>query len=441
MPTGSGAPTDVRLPALGLPMAMEEADDPGEPADQGGDPELDIDQDLDRAADPMRVDERSRALELPGLGLPCADDLRAGYAADRDTDMSGPFDAVDGTGAFSGLFADGALDDADETGLVPATETAGEGWAERTGLRYGDRVEGWIRPRYEDEPEAVAGEYWTPVPVGSYETEYGWPTPVERIPEIPPYPTAVGFDAPVAVEAEPTKPVPQWPPPRPDARIELPRSWSQRNDNSVDRDRPMAGRPADDTVPDHDAEPPRTERFADRIPDPAPSPSRTGRFTDGASDAAGDLSRAGRFADGVPAAAADQSRRGLVGGPVSGPGGGPGTDRGHTYAASEESLEGPIWTVPDMPEAAMPDLTWSPEAATDDASPRRVRRPAVMIRRRRGTGPAGAPPADEATQALPPMELTHPDQRARPRPRPRPGNGQQEPRSTVYVSRHAAEPS
>lgn len=432
-----GAPTDIRLTALGLPMAVEEADDPGEPADQSGDPELDIDQDLDRAADPLRVDERSRALELPGLGLPCADDLRAGYAADRDTDMSGPFDAVDGTGAFSGLFADVALDDADETGLVPATETAGGGWAERTGLRYGDRVEGWIRPQYEDEPEAVAGEYWTPVPAGSYETEYGWPTPVERIPEVPPYPTAVGFDAPVAVEAEPTKPVPQWPPPRPDDRIELPRSWSQRNDTAVDRDRPVADRPADDLVPDHDAAPPpRTGRFADRLPDPAANPPRTARFADAMPDAPADPSRHGPMSGPIGGPVSGPSGK-----PVGGPGGGPGTGRGSTYAASEESLAGPIWTVPDMPEAAMPDLTWSPEAATDDTSPRRVRRPAVMIRRRRGTGPAGAVPADEATQALPPMEFTHPDQRARPRPRPRPGNGQQEPRSTVYVSRHAAEPS
>ena len=573
---GLGAPTDIRLAPLGLPVALEEADDPGEPADQSGDPELDIDQDLDRAADPMRADERSRALELPGLGLPGADDLRAGYAADRDADMSGPFDAVDGTGAFSGLFADVALDDADETGLVPATETAAGGWAERTGLRYGDRVEGWIRPQYEDEPEAVAGEYWTPVPVGSYETEYGWPTPVERIPEVPPYPPVIGFDVPVEAEAEPTKPVPQWPPARPDDRIELPRSWSQRDKSGAGfrgaggRDSPVTDLPADDAIPDPAADPSwtgrfadavsdgvgdlsgsgrlagavsdgvggvsgsgrlagavsdgtgnlsrsgrfadavsdgvggssgsRSDRFGDAIPDPAADLSGTGRFADAVPDPVADSSRSGRFgiepryqeenptgpephserpadpprdrrsraippggrptgasgtnrvpsagASGtnrVPSAGASgtnrvPSRRGPASGAVSGPGG-PGTGRGGTYAAGEESLDGPIWTVPDLPEAAMPDLSWSPEEATDDSSPRRLRRPAVMIRRRRGSGSAGAPPADEATQALPPMELTHPDQRARPRPRPRPGNGQQEPRSTVYVSRHAAEPS
>jgi hypothetical protein len=112
---------------------------------------------------------------------------------------------------------------------------------------------------------------------------------------------------------------------------------------------------------------------------------------------------------------------------------GPTTDQSGPYAAREESLEGPIWTVPDLPEAAMPDLTWSPEEAQDDT--RRSRRPAVMVRRRRGAG-------SEATQALPPVEPARPDQpRARPRPRPRPGAGQPEPRSTVYVSRHAAEPS
>ena len=434
---GLGAPTDIRLTSLGLPGAVEEADDPGEPADQSGDPELDIDQDLDRAADPVRVDERSRALELPGLelpglGLPGVDDLRAGYAADRDTDMSGPFDAVDGTGAFSGMFADVALDDADETGLVPATEMAAGGWGEPTGLRYGDRVEGWIRPQYEDEPEAVAGEYWTPVPVDSYETEYGWPTPVERIPEVPPYPPAAGFDAPVAVEAEPTKPVPQWPPPRPDDRIELPRSWSQRDEpgpagrSAVDRDSAVADLPAEATVPDHDAGPSRPGRFADTVPEHDAGPPQPGRFADTIPDPAANPSRAGRFADEMS---------------VSGPGSGSGAGRSGTYAAGEESVEGPIWTVPDLPDAEMPDLTWSPEEATDDASPRRPHRPAAMIRRRRGTGPVATPSANEATQALPPMDLTHPDQRARPRPRPRPGNGQQEPRSTVYVSRHAAEPS
>ena len=242
LPAPAGAaPTDVRLLALGLPDDGVPADDPGEPADQGGDPELDIDQDLDRAAEPGGEDERSRALDLPGVDH--------GYVADREADLSGHFDAVagsDGTGAFSGLFADVSLADADETGLVPAAETD---WAEPADPRYGDRVEGWVRPQYQDEPEPAAGEYWTPVPAGSYETEYGWPTPVERLPEVPPYPPATGFDVPVAVEAEPTAAVPLWPPARPDDRIELPRSWSHRSETGpafrtpVDRDRPVALRP------------------------------------------------------------------------------------------------------------------------------------------------------------------------------------------------------
>jgi hypothetical protein len=40
------------------------------------------------------------------------------------------------------------------------------------------------------------------------------------------------------------------------------------------------------------------------------------------------------------------------------------------------------------------------------------------------------------------MDMAHSElPRSRPRPRPRPGNSQPESRSTVYVSRHAAEPS
>jgi hypothetical protein len=148
--------------------------------------------------------------------------------------------------------------------------------------REGDRIEGWVRPEYEDEASA-AGDYWTPVP----EQSYGWPTPVQRLPEAPPYPSsrfepiekpeptsALRFgpvaeeirptlfgrieapsssgpvDAsrpdPVGAEAEsaagpeapaqdgadsqpePTGAVPAWPPAQPSGRIELPPSWSAR---------------------------------------------------------------------------------------------------------------------------------------------------------------------------------------------------------------------
>jgi hypothetical protein len=433
-PTGSGAPTDVRLLSLGLPEDGGLADDPGEPADQRGDPELDIDQDLDRAADPAREEDRSRALEL---GLPSADDLRTGYAADRNAEPSAHFDAVegsDGTGAFSD-FSAGSLADADETGFVPTAEAAaGADWVER----YGDRVEGWVRPEYQDEPEPVAGEYWTPVPAGSYETEYGWPTPVERLPEVPPYPPATGFDVPVAIEAEPTTAVPQWPPARPDDRIELPRSWSHRNETGPAFRKPVTLRPVADL-------PPEPGRFDSEAAYQQESPVGHRRFEE--ADDRVFLGEEGLVLASNPdthEAGRPQEPAGTRAAEVEHPAGrGPagrvparrGPSNDGPYAAREESLEGPIWAVPDLPEAAMPDFTWSPE---EDS--RRPRRPAVMIRRRRG--PGGALSGDEATQALPPMELSHPDQpRARPRPRPRPGNGPPESRSTVYVSRHAAEPS
>ncbi|WP_433722151.1 hypothetical protein ACQP2Y_42880 [Actinoplanes sp. CA-051413] len=681
-PVGA-APTDLRLATL------SRADDPGEPADQEGDPELDIDQDLDRAADVIDPAEQSHALDLPGLGL---------LGLQSDAELSGPFDSLagaEGTGTFSGLFADVALEDADETGFVPVPEeTVGTDWAERADRRYGDRVEGWVRPEYPDEP--VAGEYWTPAPVGSYEAEYGWPTPVERLPEVPPYPPSSGFDVPVEIETEPTRPVLQWPPARPDDRIELPRSWSHRGGETgpafrtaVDRDGPaglrsVADLPIEDAMPDaaahavgaahtngtarsagtaegsaafsdavahplrdgdlvegvdlasvddlaevddlaggvglagaadlaggadpagagapgltgtagsvapngrfeseanspaarfgtevdspaawlgSDANPPNSRfdreanlpagRFGNEAIAPAPEVTGRRRFdepvpaaddrvflgTDGltlapnpyvhedeparpsysrAAQAARRLAespvqdaptggaehegarddrrdaasrrdrrntRGRRDRDSAPQASAplasapqasapqadapqdagplteshapranhpapgawpppaayndrpaDQPQRARATN-TAGPNRvpvrrGPATDQSGPYAAREESLEGPIWTVPDLPEAAMPDLTWSPEEAPDDT--RRSRRPAVMVRRRRAAGA-------EATQALPPMEPARPDQpRARPRPRPRPGAGQPEPRSTVYVSRHAAEPS
>lgn len=539
-PVGDASPTDLRLASLGR------ADDPGEPADRAGDPELDIDQDLDRAADVVDPADRSHALDLPGLGLLGRQSPDGGY----DADLSGPFDSVagtEGTGTFSGLFADASLEDADETGFVPVPdEAAGPTWAERADRRYGDRVEGWVRPEYPDEP--VAGEYWTPAPVHSYEAEYGWPTPVERLPEVPPYPPSSGFDVPVEIETEPTRPVPQWPPARPDDRIELPRSWSHRGGGTgpafrtaVDRGGPVGLRPvADLPIEDHgresgadsaaishstgtaegitafsegaahplrdgdlgeSADPVSVDDVAEvddlaaesgpanspagRFPSDAKLPA--GRFGDDAVAPAPEVTGRRRFDEPAPAAddrvflGADglmlapnphvhedetgrpgssrgaQAARRLAESPArDAPTGGtehagarkdrrtananrvpvrrgPTTDQSGPYAAREESLEGPIWTVPDLPEAAMPDLTWSPEEAQDDT--RRSRRPAVMVRRRRGAG-------SEATQALPPVEPARPDQpRARPRPRPRPGAGQPEPRSTVYVSRHAAEPS
>jgi hypothetical protein len=111
---------------------------------------------------------------------------------------------------------------------------------DRSDRTYGDRVDGWIRPEYHDDPaEPPSGEYWTPLPMEGLDLPegdpepsargYGWPTPVERLPAVPDYEPATGFDlAPVA--SEPTELVPAWPPmPDEERRVRLPRSWSSRD--------------------------------------------------------------------------------------------------------------------------------------------------------------------------------------------------------------------
>jgi hypothetical protein len=102
---------------------------------------------------------------------------------------------------------------------------------------YGDRVEGWVRPEYhEQSDEPRPGEYWTPIPVDlNPDPEpsakgYGWPLPVERLPSVPDYEPATGFDM-KPVPAEPTEVVPVWPM-NEDRRIRLPRTWSARNDKA-----------------------------------------------------------------------------------------------------------------------------------------------------------------------------------------------------------------
>ena len=117
---------------------------------------------------------------------------------------------------------------------------------DRSDRRYGDRVDGWVRPEYHDAPiEPPSGEYWTPIPMDDMGFDmaeddpepsskgYGWPIPVERLPAVPDYEPATGFDlAPVATE--PTEVVPVWPPVSEDRRIRLPRSWSSRNEKPAD---------------------------------------------------------------------------------------------------------------------------------------------------------------------------------------------------------------
>jgi hypothetical protein len=95
---------------------------------------------------------------------------------------------------------------------------------DRSDRTYGDRVDGWVRPEYHDDrAEPPAGEYWTPLPMDDLDLEppgddpepsargYGWPIPVERLPAVPDYEPATGFDL-TPVATEPTELVPAWPP-------------------------------------------------------------------------------------------------------------------------------------------------------------------------------------------------------------------------------------
>ncbi len=127
--------------------------------------------------------------------------------------------------------------------------------------RYGHRVDGWVRPEYRDFPdEPPAGEYWTPIPVDLVRDHepsakgYGWPLPVERLPAVPSYEPATGFDL-EPVRSEPTEAISPWPRRSEDRRVRLPRSWHTRNETQ-----PFAA------VRDEQAPPPR------RRPRPRPRP-------------------------------------------------------------------------------------------------------------------------------------------------------------------------
>jgi hypothetical protein len=106
------------------------------------------------------------------------------------------------------------------------------------GERYGHRIQGWVRPEYRHVPEEPpSGEYWTPIPVDldpdpePSAKGYGWPSPVERLPSVPDYEPATGFDL-APVEHEPTEVVSAR---SDEQRFGLPRSWSARNDKRAGR--------------------------------------------------------------------------------------------------------------------------------------------------------------------------------------------------------------
>ncbi|OJF09640.1 hypothetical protein EDD30_4865 [Couchioplanes caeruleus] len=451
-PAAAG-PTDVRLVSLGEPIPDEEprleaADEDdewsGAGADQGDQwPSAVVDEDRGWLAAPMISDQ-----DVP-LGRERDTPVGREEAGLEDPDLSGEFEAVhdtDASGSFPAAmdpFAGGAFDvdpfdheagaapvGSDlslfdrEAGAAPvgsdlslfdreAEEEPGGSaveplsgarqWSGPAARRFGDRVEGWVRPQYRDEP--VSGDYWTPVP----DAGYGWPVPVERIPQVPPAP---GGDPDPEVESEPTALVPQWPPTRPDDRIGVPRPWRGGGHDAADgRDR----RSDRDQQAEQDQQ---FQRFGF-------NPSRRGDDP-------------GRRGDDPSCRGDDPSCRG--GDPSCRPDvGHPGRTGGGGYAGRPASAEGPIWTVPDLPDAVLPELTWARTTADEDESGR-LRRASIKVRRQRGA-------AGEPTQNLPAVDAGGYDRapqqpaRARPRPRPRPGAGQSEARSTVYVSRHAAEPS
>jgi hypothetical protein len=136
-------------------------------------------------------------------------------------------DDRDDTGRFRyGLASIGLAPEEDEP--VKKAVRTGDGGKGPDGP--GDRVDGWVRPEYHDRPE-FAGAYWTPVPgaVRDDDEPYGWPIPINRLPAVPDYEPATGFD--LVDASEPTAQVPQWPPLRPADQIDHSRAWTRPDDD------------------------------------------------------------------------------------------------------------------------------------------------------------------------------------------------------------------
>ena len=170
-----------------------------------------------------------------------------------------------------GLASIGLADDEEEPEEVVEDEVEEEAAPipvrriDRSDRAYGDRVDGWVRPQYGDEPPA--GEYWTPVPIElavEEDERYGWPVPVERLPPVPPYEPATGFDL-TPVPAEPTEVVPSWPPVPGEggSRIRLPRSWTERDEKPRD-EQPKRRRPRPRPRPHPDTEVDRSTVYVSR---------------------------------------------------------------------------------------------------------------------------------------------------------------------------------
>ncbi len=272
-PSGDDPSGDVRSP--GAPGAHEEAGTDGAAEDGDG------------VAAPEPADEETPAVTASADGHPVNPELTVDAPADEEP-AGEPDEPVKPEPADVQPVAQ---DNAHVR--APATRSRID--------RHGDRVDGWVRPRHQDDDIdlSISGEYWTPVPRPAYDDAgYGWPVPVERLPAVPPYPPLSGFDVEPGVgQAEPTAVVPQWPPAQPSGRIELPRSWASR-DRDEDGDEPSPPRQAasgrrpsrserrrsaDSTelLPsvDDQADPVANAPRQDRRPRPRPRPSQPERST------------------------------------------------------------------------------------------------------------------------------------------------------------------
>jgi hypothetical protein len=342
--------------------------------------------------------------------------------------------------------------------ISPHDEHEEEDELEAADRRGSNRVDDWVRPQYADEPEVPAGDYWTPVPESTYReldggpgADYGWPVPVERLRAVP----SGGYDDDPVEEAEPTRVVPQWPPAQPSDRVELPRAWS-------DTDGPMNRRPLDavsaqrwSTADDDGRDgwrrnhgPADDERW----------PADHGAGAEGWNDGHDELRPDGRLSIGERWAADQEHYRQQQNDRQE-------NDRQQQHDRQQEHYRqqqndwrpGDDWRPNDDREGR---AMWP----SDDPDQRPRRRAVIM---RRGNRPDADPasrgrqarePRDtrrrvttssatehipmiaDSTQMLPAFPGQDPGGEPRRRPRPRP-NPQADARSTVYVSRHAAEPS
>ncbi|WP_250027746.1 hypothetical protein [Paractinoplanes maris] len=141
------------------------------------------------------------------------------------------------------------------------------------GDRYGHRIAGWVRPEYRQvREEPPSGEYWTPIPVDldpdpePSAKGYGWPSPVERLPSVPDYEPATGFDL-LPVEPEPTEVVTSLADER---RVRQPRNWATRNEKREVRRERREWRIENESLP-------TTQLFASATDDPPPTTRRRPR--------------------------------------------------------------------------------------------------------------------------------------------------------------------